>query len=111
MKWFKKISGSQAFAVAQYSAVSTGIAALNGVITARLLLAEGRGYLAVAISAAGLIVLISALGSNVAIRRLLPSRGVSGVKSFVFLSASLSVLSVIVGLATATVLDISVLNE
>lgn len=43
-----------------------------GVLAARMLLPEGRGALALIVSMAGIGVLLSALGSNVAVRRLLP---------------------------------------
>lgn len=65
------------FATSGWSAFAVGVSAVTGVTTARALGPDSRGTLALVLSIAGLCVLLSAFGTNVAVRRHLPRR--SGV--------------------------------
>lgn len=57
---------------AAWSYASVILSTFVGVLTARVLLAEGRGFLALILTVASTGALCSALGTNIAVRRLLP---------------------------------------
>jgi O-antigen/teichoic acid export membrane protein len=78
-----------------WGAVTLALTLIVGVITARMLGPDFRGTLAVGITAASLVVLIGALGTNVAIRRRLP-RGEATDGGYLRVSALLQVPLVIV---------------
>ncbi|WP_157155340.1 lipopolysaccharide biosynthesis protein [Diaminobutyricimonas sp. LJ205] len=67
------------------------MSAVTGILTARTLGPEDRGTLALAVSVAGLCVLVGAAGTNVSVRRLLP-RGAEGVSQRGYERLSLKLL-------------------
>lgn len=97
--------GSRAGRTTMWSFGNVALATLVGVITARLLGVDLRGVLGIFVSVAGLVVLVGTLGTNVAIRRLLP-RGESSPKQYLqvscllFLFHLLLLFGVIWGLST-----------
>ncbi|MCY7287081.1 MAG: oligosaccharide flippase family protein [Cryobacterium sp.] len=84
-----------------WSTAAVAVSAVTGVLTARGLGAESRGTLALILSIAGLCVLVSALGSNVAIRRHLPQGGLVTLRGYERLSTFLAVPLLIVLSAAA----------
>lgn len=64
-----KVAGTAGWAMA-----AVAISTVTGILTARSLGPEHRGTLALVLSIAGLCVLVSAFGTNVAVRRHLPQR-------------------------------------
>jgi O-antigen/teichoic acid export membrane protein len=95
---FRKLFQSRFFAVSMLTSGSTALSAINGVITARILLSEDRGYLAIAVSSGGLIVLIAAFGTNIAVRRLLPMGGLATSRRYVELSCILFIFACIIAI-------------
>jgi len=81
--------------------MAVAVSAGTGILTARGLGPESRGTLALAVSVAGLCVLLSALGSNVAIRRHLPRREGVTIRGYERLSVILLVPLAIVLVAVA----------
>jgi O-antigen/teichoic acid export membrane protein len=83
-----------------WSAANVAIATGVGMVTARALGVELRGTLALMLSSAGLIVLLAALGTNVAIRRRLP-HGQTSIRQYLQVSCALFVaLAVLASLVT-----------
>lgn len=60
---------------------SIGVGFINGVLTARILLPEGRGVLAVALTLGSISALAAGMGTNVALRALMP-RGEAGLRNY-----------------------------
>lgn len=75
-----------------WSVVSVLLSTVIGMLTARLLGPNDRGLLALIVTLSGMMVLVSALGSNVAIRRLLPRSDEVSVRGYWSLTHSLLVV-------------------
>lgn len=82
--------GSRAGRTTAWSFTNVALATVVGVLTARMLGVDLRGVLGIFVSVAGLAVLVGTLGTNVAIRRLLPRNEV-GPKQYIRVSALLFV--------------------
>ncbi|MFK5647477.1 lipopolysaccharide biosynthesis protein [Ornithinimicrobium sp. LYQ121] len=67
-----RVTGGRVGRATAWSYASVGLSTFVGVFSARILLPEGRGHLALILTMAGMAALISALGTNISIRRLLP---------------------------------------
>lgn len=79
-----------------WSIVSVAASVLTGVATARLLGPDDRGILAITLAVIGFVTLIGALGTNLAVRRLLPKDPIP-------------VRSALIGLSTLFLLPLAVL--
>lgn len=75
-----------------WNVVSLALGLVAGILTARLLLPQGKGVLSLVLSSISLVGLVSALGTNVSVRVFLP-RGSVSMGAFWFVSCLLTVVA------------------
>lgn len=97
---------SRAALTTGWSIVGVGASVVTGVATARLLGPEDRGILAITLTVTGFMTLVGALGTNLAVRRLLPNNPVPIRSALVGLSAIMLLPLAALFAATSVVLGL-----